>query len=526
MNAALAARLDAAEPYDADARPFCPLPIVGDNAQTHVPIWSTPDMTVLAGGRTPPPAMPVEMFGHLWPLIGDLAAGAGAPAEYVAVSIIAVAASLVGAKRSVQPFREAPQWREPCILWVAPVGDPSSNKSPAIDAATGPLKGMEKELAEQFKAGLIGWQTTAERAKAEKAAWLADVKTATKEGVATPTMPDAAVEPDEPQRPRLVVQDGTPEAVMEILSGNPNGILHLRDELAGWLLSFERYSPGGREFWLEANGGRHFTVDRKSLKAPLFIKFNGVTVLGGIQPEKLSECLLKSADDGLVARFLWAWPDPIRYQRPCGVADVALLEHVYQRLLRLQPGRDEEGQAVPIVLMLDDAAGVIFEEWIRDNDTVIREAAGLYKGFLGKLRGMVLRLSLVAELLAWAAGNGPEPTAIRAETVVSVLGFVDDYAKPSAVRVFGDAALPLSERNAAALGKHIVKSKAQRINLRDVRRSSGIATLKIAADVDAAAEALAEAGWLRPAPTRTGDRPGQATKDYLVNPAVHGGSDV
>jgi len=526
MNAALAARLDAAEPYDADARPFCPLPIVGDNAQTHVPIWSTPDMTVLAGGRTPPPAMPVEMFGHLWPLIGDLAAGAGAPAEYVAVSIIAVAASLVGAKRSVQPFREAPQWREPCILWVAPVGDPSSNKSPAIDAATGPLKGMEKELAEQFKAGLIGWQTTAERAKAEKAAWLADVKTATKEGVATPTMPDAAVEPDEPQRPRLVVQDGTPEAVMEILSGNPNGILHLRDELAGWLLSFERYSPGGREFWLEANGGRHFTVDRKSLKAPLFIKFNGVTVLGGIQPEKLSECLLKSADDGLVARFLWAWPDPIRYQRPCGVADVALLEHVYQRLLRLQPGRDEEGQAVPIVLMLDDAAGVIFEEWIRDNDTVIREAAGLYKGFLGKLRGMVLRLSLVAELLAWAAGNGPEPTAIRAETVVSVLGFVDDYAKPSAVRVFGDAALPLSERNAAALGKHIVKSKAQRINLRDVRRSSGIATLKIAADVDAAAEALAEAGWLRPAPTRTGDRPGQATKDYLVNPAVHGEANV
>lgn len=516
MNAGLAARFDAAEVFE-DAGHYM------GQASRSAPVWSKPDMTVLAGGRTAPPDMPTDMFGSLWPLVRDLAAGAGAPAEYVAVSILAVAASLVGAKRSVQPFATAPQWREPCVLWIAPVGDPSSNKSPAIDAATGPLKGMETELAEQFKAGLIGWQTTAERAKAEKAAWLADVKTATKEGVATPSMPDAAVEPDEPQRPRLTVQDGTPEAVMEILSGNPNGILHLRDELAGWLMSFERYSPGGREFWLEAFGGRHFTVDRKSLKAPLFIEFNGVTVLGGIQPEKLSQCLLKSADDGLVARFLWAWPDPIRYQRPTGVADVALLERIYRRLLGLQPARDEEGRAVAIVLMLNDAAGAIFEEWIRDNDAVIGEAAGLYKGFLGKLRGMVLRLSLVVELIDWAASDRREPAGIRAETLTAVLGFIEDYAKPSAVRVFGDAALPLSERNAAALARHILKTKAQRINLRDVRRESGIATLKIAADVEAATESLVEAGWLRGIGERAGDTPGKPRKDYLVNPMVHDG---
>ncbi|TCP98292.1 uncharacterized protein DUF3987 [Sphingomonas sp. PP-F2F-A104-K0414] len=516
MNAGLAARFDAAEVFE-DASDY-----MGRGSQS-APVWSKPDMTVLAGGRTAPPGMPTGMFGDLWPLVRDLAAGAGAPAEYVAVSIIAVAASLIGAKRSVQPFATAPQWREPCVLWIAPVGDPSSNKSPAIDAATGPLKGMEKELAEQFKAGLIGWQTTAERSKAEKAAWLADVKTATKEGVATPSMPDAAVEPDEPQRPRLTVQDGTPEAVMEILSGNPNGILHLRDELAGWLMSFERYSPGGREFWLEAFGGRHFTVDRKSLKAPLFIEFNGVTVLGGIQPEKLSQCLLKSADDGLVARFLWAWPDPIRYQRPTGVADVALLERVYRRLLGLQPARDEEGKASAVVLMLNDAAGAIFEEWIRDNDAVIREAAGLYKGFLGKLRGMVLRLALVVELIGWAASDRREPACISAETLTAVLGFIDDYAKPSAVRVFGDAALPLSERNAAALARHILKTKTQRINLRDVRRESGIATLKIAADVEAATEALVEAGWLRGVGERAGDTAGKPRKDYLVNPMVHDG---
>ncbi|WP_232474043.1 DUF3987 domain-containing protein [Sphingomonas sp. MA1305] len=483
-------------------------------------------MSILTGGRTTPPTMPTEIFGSLWALVRDLAAGAGAPAEYVGVSILAVAASLIGAKRAVRPFATA-SWQEPCILWVAPVGDPSSNKSPAIDAATAPLKGMEQELAEQFKNGLIGWQTNAERAKAERTEWQAQVKQATKDGVATPSMPDAAVDPDEPQRPRLMVQDGTPEAVMDILSGNPNGVLHLRDELAGWLMSFERYSPGGREFWLEAFGGRHFTVDRKSNRAgPTFIQFNGVTVLGGIQPEKLSECLLKAADDGLVARFLWAWPDPIRYQRPSALANASILERAYRRLLGLQPNRGHDDSVSAIVLMLSDKAALIFEEWIRDNDAAIKEAAGLYKGFLGKLRGLVLRLSLVAELIAWAAGDGPEPTTISPETLVAVLSFIDDYAKPSALRVFGDAALPMSERNAATLGRHILKTAAKRINLRDIRRSSGIATLKVAADVDAAAEALAEAGWLRPAPTRLGDRPGQATKDYLVNPAVHGGANV
>jgi len=212
-------------------------------------------------------------------------------------------------------------------------------------------------------------------------------------------MPEAAAEPDEPQRPRLIVQDATPEALGEILAGNPNGTLHLRDELAAWLMSFERYSPGGREFWLEAYGGRPHVIDRKSNKAgPLFIPFNGVTVLGGIQPEKLRECLLKTADDGLVPRFLWVWPDPIIYQRPRQIADVSALERVYRRLLQLDAQR-VDGRIEPRVLLLHDDAADIFEAWVRDNDEAVREASSLYKGFVGKLRGMVLRLCLVVELM-------------------------------------------------------------------------------------------------------------------------------
>lgn len=485
-----------------------------------VNIWPAPDMSILAGGRTTPPVMPGAMFGKLWPLVQDLAEGAGAPVDYVAISLLGTAASLIGASRRVQPF-ESDQWREPCILWTAAVGDPSSNKSPAIDAATLPLRGMEAEMAEAFKATMVNYETIAERANAERAQWKKQVETATKDGVGTPSMPFAAEAPEKPSRPRLMVQDATPEALGEVLGGNPRGVLHMRDELAGWLMSFERYSPGGREFWLEAYGGRQHTIDRKSQAKPLTIPFNGVSVIGGIQPEKLADCLLGVADDGLVARFLWAWPDPVPYRRPRSVADVALLERVYSQLRKLRG----ETASEPLIVRLDADAADIFEAWIQDEQTANVGAASLYKGFLGKLRGTVLRIALVVEYLAWAASaeEVSEPRCVSATTLAAVLDFAEAYAKPAALRVFGDAALPVSERNAALLAKHIQQTRAQRINARDVRRSSGIPTLKQAQDVDAATEALVEADWLRAAPARSGGSPGRASKDFLVNPAVHRG---
>ena len=483
--------------------------------------WETPDMSILAGGRTTPPVMPQKLFGPLWSLVSDLAEGSGAPVDYVAVSVLAVAASLVGAKRRVQPFPTSPGWQEPCILWVAAVGDPSSNKSPALDAGTGPLRGMEGEYAEAHKEKLRAYETKLERSNAERRQWQDLVKAATKDNLQTPYLPDDAVAPVAPQRRRLFVQDSTPEALGEILSGNPNGVLCNRDELAGWLMSFERYAPGGREFWLEAYGGRSHVIDRKSVKEPVIIPFNGVTVLGGIQPEKLSDCLLDVADDGLVARFLWAWPNPIPYHRPRNVAEAASLERVYRRLSGLSATDDGEGGISPEVLLLDPGAARVFEVWVGENGAAVQEAASLYKGFCGKLRGTALRLALVCELLAWAAGNDTaEPTTVSAVSMNAALEFIEDYAKPSALRVFGDAAVPVCDRNAATLARQIIKRKAVKINARDVRQTWSLPKMRAAAEVDQAIEALIEADWLRAAPTRSGETPGRAQKNFIVNPRL------
>ncbi len=488
-----------------------------------VPVWPAPDMSVLAAGRRPPPTMPREMFGPVWPLIEDFAEGAGAPVDYVALGFLPAAASLIGGKRRVRPYAEA-DWAEPCILWAGLVGDPSANKSPALDRVTNPLRDLEREHADDHKESLLAWQTDCERARVEKTAWQASVKKAQEEGLSSPPMPAEASEPMSPQRRRLLVQDSTPEALALILSGNPAGTLHLRDELAGWLDSFDRYTPGGRSFWLEAYGGRPYVTDRKGSPEPVTIPFNGVSVVGGIQPEKLADALFgrNAPDDGLVARFLWAWPDRKPYSRPRRAGDPGALAAVYSRLDGLQWGIGQDGKSVPVTLPLDPRAADLFEQFERANRDAGDDAAGMFKSFCGKLPGTLLRLALVSELSRWAFTGGPEPKSISVATIGAVASFVDDYAKPAALRVFGDAALPAVERNAAALARYIVRHGLPGFNARTLRRTSGIPGLKDAAPFNEALSLLIEADWLRESGRRDGDSPGRLSSDYIVNPGVHG----
>jgi hypothetical protein len=55
---------------------------------------------------------------------------------------------------------------------------------------------------------------------------------------------DPPEKPAEPQAVRYVVSDTTVEALSPLLLANPRGLLLARDELAGWLGSFDKYAKG------------------------------------------------------------------------------------------------------------------------------------------------------------------------------------------------------------------------------------------------------------------------------------------
>lgn len=146
-------------------------------------------------------------------------------------------------------------------------------------------------------------------------------------------------------------------------------------------------------------------------------------------------------------------------------------------------------------------------------------AAGLMRSAYGKARGLALRLSLVLEMLRWTAtpGSTPTPQRISEASLSAACDLVHDYFMPMAERVYGDAAIPASERNAATLARWILRTKPEEVHVRHMQREVRLAGLGTAEAIKEAADALVEAGWLRPPPAQKGKRP---KVFYPVNPAL------
>jgi len=100
-------------------------------------------------------------------------------------------------------------------------------------------------------------------------------------------------------------------------------------------------------------------------------------------------------------------------------------------------------------------------------------------------------------------------------------GLIDDYLKPMAERVFGDAALPEGDRLAAIVASWILRERPPLLNARDLRRKARLPGLREAEKVKLALNVLMEAEWIRPAFDRAGDSTGRRREDYEVNPRLY-----
>jgi hypothetical protein len=189
--------------------------------------------------------LPIQVFGPVWrKWIEQVANSKSAPADYIVIGLLVAASGLVGNARRIMPWSG---WIEPIHCWGASVGLPSSGKSPSADAVRDPVRELEAEAASGYAEKLREWETSRMAAKARKAEWEEKVKEATKQKKQPPTLPADAVEPPRPARPRILIGDTTPEAVAATLSATPKGLILYRDELAGWIGGFDRYSRGSGE---------------------------------------------------------------------------------------------------------------------------------------------------------------------------------------------------------------------------------------------------------------------------------------
>lgn len=492
--------------------------------------WEEPDLTVLHGPNVAAPVFPRAALGPYWAKWCEMAAdGANAPFDYAAAGLITVAAALIGNARTVAA---SASWAEPSLLWTALIGGPSAGKSPALDPLARIVTAMEADLAISFENTDHSYQSAAQIAKMHDKQWQDESARAIKEGREPLPKPPAAMEPSPPARPRIYLSDTTMEAAAEIAAGNPNGLLLYRDELAGWWRSFGRYtgSDGERQFWLQAYGGRPYTVDRKKAGKPIIVHRLSISALGGVQPDVLST-MLDGEADGFAARFLFVFPEPTTgFTLDTPAADIVGATAALRSLYSLSMIDDGETLPRPFVCRLDRQAAAFFEIWWRARKRVASDAIGLWGHWLGKQGGVALRIALVLEhLWSCSPANSPGsadsfPSEISEAAIRAATGLIENWAGPMAQRSIGAAAASPQEADAAALARWLRSQGKPQFNAREVQRSGNGpgGRLNKAAGMKAACDALEQAGIVRRCGVRADGKPGRAPSDYEVNQLLIG----
>jgi hypothetical protein len=187
-----------------------------------------------------PPAFPIDALPPVLRAFSeDRARVIGADPWAIAwAAISAASAALDGSIRL--RMKKHDSWSVPPGLWVALIGQPSTKKSPIIDAAWEPLHRAQKRDLDRWRQEVAIWKATPKKER----------------------------DTDEPTpKRRLVSHDGTMEALQDILGRQDRGIGVLRDELSGWLGSLEKYAGqkgagADRAFFLQAFNGGPNVVDR------------------------------------------------------------------------------------------------------------------------------------------------------------------------------------------------------------------------------------------------------------------------
>jgi hypothetical protein len=465
--------------------------------------WPEPDLGLFGDAMPSAPKLPLQCFGASGNYIQRASAGANAPADYVAATLLGAVSGLIG--KSVE-VRINKSWYEPLILWLAIIGPPSSGKTPAAKPIRKRLFAIQKQMIADHETkvdGMIAALKASATPGADKRA-TADLKQELERLEALRERP-----------PRCIVGDSTVEALAEVEQRARLGLLVERDELVGLIAALERYNSGSdRPFYLEAWNNGPFTLDRVKY-GNKFIPKHGFSIVGGIQPERLRSLLTHNGDDdGFMARLLPFWPDTVK---PTSIPEGTFQDDMDTALERVA------GLPIPeegLVLGLSTEAFEMFNDWYGNDNASRHGTPGKIGSAFGKLPGYVARTAGVLHVLDWAYAASVDNLSneVGAEHLGAALILMEDYIEPQIWRVYYGANKSDEESVAAAILQHCHQIGIRQFNLRDARREWGIlgARSKDATKLfDAAIDLLEKSGWVRNMKGKT------RAKQFEVNPALH-----
>ena len=485
----------------------------------NTPADSEPDMDILkTKDLLPAPKLNTKIFKGLENWVIQTAENTNAPVDYVAFSLLAGAAGVVGLSRSISPWAG---WEESCCLWVGAIGEASSGKTPATTPIRKILNKIEDSRKSEYSAQMAKWKREKEVAKQRKKDWEEKVKESPD---TASNFPSSAIIPPKPQTYRFVYGDTTQEALTSDMERNVKGAILFRDELAAWVSGMSRYKSDGSErgFWLEAFNGNKFICNRvKFDDERLEIQNLLVSVFGTIQPQRLIDTVLSDRVDGFLARFLWVYPDPVAPAIPRNIPLPTTAITAFQKLDTLLNPYKDHAENQKKCLLLSTEAQEYFCSWYLNHKNKSMQEESILKYFLGKGQGYVLRLALLFELLWWASSENEEPTEISLEAIKTAIELYDTYLIPMCERVYNMYYSPTQNIEARALAKWIIENKPNSFILREIYNDGNIANLRRNKQAQKAAKKLISLGWLSESKSRAGGTKGRPKITYYVNPEVY-----
>lgn len=337
----------------------------------------------------------------------------GCDPAYVALPLLSTMAAAVGNSRRVRIKRS---WTEPCVLWTVTIGRSGTMKSPAWELATRPLQSLDSLGIRQHNVAIEKYQEAMSCWEADYAEWK---RAGRKKGEPPPE------KPIEPTPMRCMCCDATIEGLIDVLRTTPRGVLLARDELSGWLSSFDQYKASkGADVghWLSMHRAGAVTQDRKTSRRIIQVPRAAVSIAGTVQPGVLAAALAGGAVDkqsvgvhfsnGLTARLLLAYPPPQpKRWRESDLSDdiTRRIDKLVLELRDLQMTTDDTtGEQYPsdVVLQADAKREFIrfFESHAAEQMTLGDNLAAAWS----KLEGYAVRFALLFHLVRVADGD---PTA-------------------------------------------------------------------------------------------------------------------
>ena len=450
--------------------------------------WRDPDLSVLDNRRGAVPAVPLALLPQPWrDWVGDTERATGAPADYVLQSVLAGVAAMCGAGVVV---RVTPAWSEPLVLWLAAVGEPRTGKS----AALAPMRRLLDVIEQERRLG------DEERRAAHDERRKADGNGSAV--VSAPFVPS-----------QVVAADDEPAALVEIVGGNPRGLLLWRDGPTA-RIGGEAEDDAHRATWLAAWEARAVSVMRPR-QPPCSVRHFPLSIVETVRPERL-KAALSAGDDSLAARFLFAWPGTQPY-RALAVVERSRDEEILQRLRalsRLGGGADD-----PHVIEVDARGRAALDGVLATLHAERQKAEGPEATWLGTSRSLIVRLAGVLELLGSIDGKAVRPGAIGKEQVEAAAALWRDYFWPHAKAVFDSAELSDHSKRVRRVARWLLATRRRPCRAR--RFAAARSARRATADETAA---RAASGWhylgfVQP-DLAYRERPGRPTTHWLVNPAL------